>query len=163
MYAWSYLIEPLRLCLKPARKLSLVRRAAGKLLANCSRRPGRRRQSCAVPAAVRTLRNCSVPTSWTLPTSPNVTPGPQAHRSPTNMPASAVTTMQWVSKPEKCRNYAGCRTANKDIATATRSWPVSCSTLTSYHRCCHHNERWVLSTDCDGCIVFTTTPAVLTP
>jgi len=30
---------------------------------------------------------------------------------------------------------------NKYIATAIRSWPASCSTFVSYHRCCQHNGQ----------------------
>ena len=45
---------------------------------------------------------------------------------------------------------------NKNIATAIRSCPASCSTFASYHRYCHHDGRWLLITSSDGRTRLTT-------
>jgi len=44
----------------------------------------------------------------------------------------------------------------KSISIGIRSWPASCSTLASYHKCCQHNGRWLLTTDYDRRTPLTT-------
>jgi len=46
--------------------------------------------------------------------------------------------------------------SNKNIIIAIRSWSASCSTFASYHTCCQHNGRRVLTTDDDGRTLLTT-------